>query len=66
MKKTGEILFYIALSIELAILIIDKSSFVNPIEGRLFQITFLFFLSKVFLTRYTGREKLTIVAFAIL
>lgn len=43
MKKTGEILFYIALSIELAILIIDKSSFVNPIEGRLFQITFLFF-----------------------
>lgn len=49
-------LFYAGLTIELLIVVVDKSNFVNPIEGRLFQITFVFFFLKLLLTKYTGKE----------
>ena len=39
-------LFYGGLTIELLIVIVDKSNLINPFEGRLFQITFLIFLLK--------------------
>lgn len=45
-------LFYAGLTIELLIVIIDKSNYTNPIEGRLFQITFLLFFLKLLLTDY--------------
>ena len=48
--------FYAAVIIEVLIVIIDKSNYTNPIEGRLFQLTFLLFLIKVCLTRYTLKE----------
>lgn len=55
-KKLPHILFYIGLTIELAIVLIDKSNYINPIEGQLFRITFLLFLMKVLLTEYTLKE----------
>lgn len=54
-------LFYIGMTIELLIVIIDKSNYVNPIQGQLFRITFLFFALKLLLTDYTGREWCAIV-----
>ena len=49
-------LFYIGLFIELLIVIVDKSAYINPIEGRLFQITFLLFGLKVLFTKYSYKE----------
>ena len=53
--------FYIGLTAELLIVIIDKSSLINPIEGQLFRITFLLFALKIILTDYTWREWCAIV-----
>ncbi len=49
-------LFYAGLTIELLMVIIDKSNYTNPIEGYLFRITFLLFAAKVMLTKYGWRE----------
>lgn len=54
-------LYYIGLTIELMIVIIDKSNLRNPIEGRLFQLTFLLFFMKMLLTDYRRREWAAIV-----
>lgn len=53
--------FYVGLTIELVMVIIDKSNYVNPIEGYLFRLTFLLFALKLVLTGYTGREWLAIL-----
>ncbi len=58
--------FYAAVIIEVCIVIIDKSNFTNPIEGRLFQLTFLLFLVKVCLTKYTWKEYICIFLFCVL
>ena len=58
--------FYIAYAIELAILLIDKSAYVNPIEGRLFQLTFVLCTLKVVMTKYTNKEWALMVAFLAL
>lgn len=50
------LVFYIGLTIELLMVIIDKSSYINPIEGYLFRLTFLLFAAKLVLTRYELRE----------
>lgn len=55
-------LFYIGLTIELLIVIVDKSNYTNPIEGYLFRITFLLFAMKLVLTKYDRREWIGIVA----
>lgn len=65
-KNVPVILFFVALSVELVILIIDKSALINPIEGRLFQITFVLFCIKIFFTKYTWREWGALVLFGIL
>ena len=49
-------LFYAGLTIELVMVIIDKSNYCNPIEGYLFRITFLLFAAKLLLTEYTWKE----------
>ena len=49
-------LFYGGLTIELLIVIVDKSNLINPFEGRLFQITFLIFLLKLLLTDYSKKS----------
>lgn len=48
--------FYIGLTIELLMVIIDKSNYVNPIEGWLFRVTFLLFAAKLLFTKYELRE----------
>lgn len=55
-RVRGHSIFYIGLTIELLMVIIDKSNYINPIEGYLFRLTFLLFACKVLLTRYERRE----------
>lgn len=66
MEKLSVIIYYIAFAIELAIVIIDKSAYINPIEGQLFRVTFLLFALKIVMTEYSAKEWLTIGAFGIL
>lgn len=55
--------FYLAIIIEVLIVIVDKSAWTNPIEGRLFQLTFLLCFIKVCLTRYSWKEYLVLALF---
>lgn len=64
--QLGQILFYIGLVLELLIVIVDKSAYINPWEGQLFRITFLLFLGKICLTRYSFREWLWMLFFLII
>ena len=65
-EKAGKIFFFTALTIELLILLVDKSAITNPIEGRLFQLTFLLFACKVCLTKYTAGEWTLIALFEVI
>lgn len=49
-------LFYAGLTIELLIVIIDKSNYTNPIEGQLFRVTFMLFALKLLLTDYSRKQ----------
>lgn len=66
LSKIAYYSFYIAVITEVLIVLVDKSAYINPIEGRLFQITFLLFFVKTCLTKYSKREYLTIVLFLAL
>jgi len=59
-------LFYLGFFMELAIVLIDKSAYINPIEGQLFRVTFLLFALKVFFTKYSVKEWLAIIGFCML
>lgn len=65
-KNIAYCCFYLAVMIEVLIVIVDKSAYTNPIEGRLFQFTFLLFLITVILTKYSWKEYLTIFLFLLL
>lgn len=62
-KQAGNISFYMALLIELGIAIVNKSAYMNPIEGRLFQITFLLCMIKIVMTKYSFKEWLVMTIF---
>ena len=62
-SKLPWLLFYLGFTIELGMVIVDKSSYTNPIEGYLFRITFLLFAGKVLLTRCNWKEWLAIALF---
>lgn len=55
-SKIAYYCFYLGVITEVLIVLIDKSSYINPIEGRLFRITFLLFFTKLFLTKYSKKE----------
>lgn len=55
-KKVPQICFYLGLTIELCMVIVDKSNYINPIEGWLFRITFVIFALKLVFTEYTWGE----------
>ena len=55
-KKIGEACFWLGLIIELLIVIVDKSAYMNPLESQLFRLTFLLFCIKITLTKYTTKE----------
>lgn len=65
-QKIAKVLFYIVLLTELGIVLIDKSAYINPIEGRLFQITFLLCMVKIGITKYSLKEWLVMAAFFLL
>ena len=65
-KKAGLFCFYLGLIIELIIVIVDKSDYINPIEGQLFRITFLLFVLKILMTKYSFKEYLCILLFGII
>lgn len=56
MEKAGLVCFYLGLLVEILIVILDKSSWINPAEGQLFRLTFLLFALKVCMTKYSLRE----------
>lgn len=62
-EKTGRICFWLALVIELLIVIIDKSAYINPIEGQLFRLTFLLCCIKIASTKYSRDEWICILLF---
>lgn len=62
-EKIAYSLFYAGVVIEVLLVLIDKSTFINPIEGQIFHLTFLLFLGKVCLTRYSVKEYLVIAFF---
>ncbi|MDE6912660.1 MAG: hypothetical protein K2P35_03075 [Lachnospiraceae bacterium] len=63
LEKIGMVCFWLALVIELVIVMIDKSAYINPIEGQLFRITFLLCCIKIAATKYSRDEWLCILFF---
>lgn len=59
-------LFYTALILETLFVLLDKSSYILQYETWDFRITFLLFICKIALTRYSRREWLEIFLFGIL
>lgn len=55
--------FYLGVVIEVLIVLVDKSAYINPIEGQLFRLTFMLFFIKTCLTRYSWKEYLVIGLF---
>lgn len=65
-KRIGEICFWIALFIELIIVIVDKSAYLNSYESQLFRITFLLFGIKLITTKYTMKEWICIAIVGVI
>lgn len=63
LEKFGSLCFWLALLIELLIVMVDKSAYINPIEGQLFRITFLLCCIKIATTKYSRDEWLCILFF---
>lgn len=55
-ESVGQLCFYLGLCLEILIVILDKSSWINPVEGQFFRVSFLFFALKVCCTKYSARE----------
>lgn len=66
MNKIGNLCFWIALVIESVIVMIDKSAYINPWEGKLFRLTFVLFCIKVITTQYSKKEWIAIAMAGIL
>lgn len=65
-KTIGEVCFWIGLFVELIIVIIDKSDYINPLEGQLFRLTFLLFCIKIAATKYSVKEWLCIFVLGVI
>lgn len=63
LKRVGVLSFYLAVIIEVTLVILDKSEFLYPYEGWTFRITFLLCLIKVLFTKYDRKEYFTIALF---
>lgn len=62
-QTVGVYSFYLAVIIEVMLVILDKSEFSYPYEGWTFRITFLLCLIKVLFTKYNKREYIIIALF---
>ena len=68
-KKISEVLFYIALTIELLVMIVEKSNFPFFIESYVFRVTFVLTIAAAFLKERSKREWIivfTVLAFTLL
>lgn len=65
-RKIGVWLLYLSVTLEIIIVIIDKSNYTNPIEGQLFRITFLLAAGKILCTKYSVKEWAAMILFGIL
>lgn len=65
-EKIGLWLLYLSVTLEIIIVIIDKSNYTNPLEGQLFRITFLLAAGKVLCTKYSAKEWAAMILFGIL
>lgn len=59
-KKAGELCFWVALFMEILLVLIDKSAYINPYEGILFRLTFALFCIKIITTKYSKTELICI------
>ena len=50
-EQFGRICFYAGLLLELLIVILDKSSWINPLEGQMFRVSFQALCDEVFQKR---------------
>ena len=64
--KAANVLFYIGLLLEIALVIIDKSDLSNPYTGRLFQLTFILFLFRMLCAKWNRKERAAIFAALVL
>ncbi len=62
----GQACFYLGLIVELAIVILDKSVYINPLEGQLFRLAFVLFSVKLLCSRYCVRQWLWILGFGVI
>ena len=60
-EQFGRICFYAGLLLELLIVILDKSSWINPLEGQMFRVSFLLFACKLCVTKYSKKEWLAVL-----
>lgn len=51
---------------ELLIVILDKSSWINPLEGQMFRVSFLLFACKLCVTKYSKKEWLAVLAAGVI
>lgn len=66
LEKIGQCLFWAGLALEILIVILDKSSWLNPVEGQLFRISFSLFALKVCFTKYSKKEWFAIAGTVLL
>ncbi len=64
-KGIGETAFYTALVLEMLFVLLDKSEYIIPYETWLFRFTFLLFVTKILLTKYTWKQWAVISLFGI-
>ncbi len=65
-EKIANICFYIALTIELILVILERSIYIIQYSGQWFRLTFALFVIKVIFTKYTRKEMIAIGTFCIL
>lgn len=66
LQKVANYCFYLALTIEMVLVVLERSIYVIQYSGQWFRLTFALFLFKVMLTKYSRRELLAIFFFAVL
>lgn len=64
--RIGIWLLYLSVTLEIILVIVDKSNYINPIEGQLFRVTFLLAAGKILCTKYSIKEWAVLMLFGIL
>lgn len=65
-EKAGPLFFYLCVTLEVLLVVVDKSNYTNPVEGQLFRVTFLLAALKVICTCYSLKEWAAVLCFGVL